>query len=154
MLHIVVVDDGSRMHGQLQVEDDQGWRVVWTCTHQHLKESSARGCAVREQARQLPGMGPKEDSIEAALNEAENFDPAEPEYVSYDIAKLLTELEARGWVFRPDDKEGTRLEWHKGTHGWLVHDDYRRHGHSENGVLTIDPKDSTLHFEGGKPFPS
>lgn len=44
------------------------------------------------------------------------------------------------------------LEWHKGTHGWEIHDGYPRHAHSENGVLTIDPHDSRPHFAHGPQF--
>lgn len=44
------------------------------------------------------------------------------------------------------------LAWHEGTHGRMEHDEYRRHGHSANGALTIDPHDPTPHLEGGRPF--
>jgi hypothetical protein len=44
------------------------------------------------------------------------------------------------------------LGWHKGTHHWIEHDGYPRHGHSANGVLTIDPRDPAPHFAFGPPF--
>lgn len=44
------------------------------------------------------------------------------------------------------------LVWHPGKHYWQAHDGYRLHGHSKNGDLTIDPHDTGLHFEGGRPF--
>jgi hypothetical protein len=45
------------------------------------------------------------------------------------------------------------LEWHPGKHkDWREHDGWRRHAHSANGQLTIDPHDSRVHFSGGIPF--
>lgn len=145
--HIVVVDDGNKMHGQLQVEDGKGWQVVWTCSHQHLKESSARKCAVEEQARLLPAPDKREESVGEAMA-ASDRDGYGDEGAGYDMAKFATELEARGWVFRPAGPPEAGLEWHEGKHGWLAHDGYRRHSHSQNGVLTIDPHDTTPHLPG------
>jgi hypothetical protein len=39
-----------------------------------------------------------------------------------------------------------KLEWHKGRHRWEEHDGYPRHQHSINGVLTIAPNDTAVHF--------
>ena len=52
----------------------------------------------------------------------------------------------------PAEPASRPLEWHKGTHVWEEHDGYPRHQHSINGVLTIAPNDTGLHFAGGKPF--
>lgn len=49
-------------------------------------------------------------------------------------------------------KPGGWLEWHQGRHAWMEHDGYRRHAHSLNGVLTIDPRDKNVHMSGGIPF--
>lgn len=45
------------------------------------------------------------------------------------------------------------VEWHKGTHAWSAHDKFPRHAHSMNGLLTIDPHDSTPNFGFGAPGP-
>lgn len=48
---------------------------------------------------------------------------------------------------------GTRqLRWHEGRHGWDTHDGYPRHQHSLNGVLTIRPGDTHVHFAWGPGF--
>jgi hypothetical protein len=53
------------------------------------------------------------------------------------------------------DTDVTRdLQWHKGRHGWQVHDGYPRHQHSKNGALTIVSDDSRVHFQGGAEFTS
>lgn len=44
------------------------------------------------------------------------------------------------------------LIWHVGKHGWWTHDGFPRHQHSMNGVLTIAPGDTAVHFKGGTPF--
>ena len=44
------------------------------------------------------------------------------------------------------------LTWHKGKHGWTTHDGYRRHAHSLNGLLTIPPDSTAIHFQGGIPI--
>jgi hypothetical protein len=54
------------------------------------------------------------------------------------------------WAVKP--VAGGNLEWHPGKHGWETHDGYRRHAHSINGQLTIDPADTRVHFAGGTPF--
>jgi hypothetical protein len=51
----------------------------------------------------------------------------------------------------PAQPEGF-LEWHEGRHPWDEHDGYRRHQHSLNGALTIDPKDTRAHFSSGPGF--
>lgn len=53
----------------------------------------------------------------------------------------------------PPAPEPGKLEWHKGRHhDWREHDGFPRHAHSTNGLLTIDPHDTAVHFQGGKPF--
>lgn len=59
-----------------------------------------------------------------------------------------------GWADTPppSDVPVPSLEWHKGRHPWDSHDGFPRHQHSINGVLTIAPGDTSLHFAGGLPF--
>jgi hypothetical protein len=75
------------------------------------------------------------------------------------VEKLLSMAEDFQSPTRPpqrdisaDSAQPGSLEWHKGVHGWQEHDGHRRHSHSINGALTIDPHDTGLHFKGGRPF--
>lgn len=83
-----------------------------------------------------PELAAWEVAVERGLNISRN-----------DVRALL---KAAG-LFTEDQPRA--LAWHKGKHGWQEHDGYPRHGHSVNGVLTIDPRDPAPHFAWGPPFP-
>jgi hypothetical protein len=52
----------------------------------------------------------------------------------------------------PPEPAPGKLVWHKGRHRWGEHDGYPRHQHSINGLLTIAPHDTRVHFQGGLAF--
>jgi hypothetical protein len=67
-----------------------------------------------------------------------------------EVETAVAALKAR--VHGEDQAAGKSLAWHEGTHAWKQHDGYPRHQHSVNGVLTIAPGDTRLHFSHGPEF--
>jgi hypothetical protein len=79
--------------------------------------------------------------------------PGEQIPIGFSARAVQDEADPRFPAARQRPLPATRLTWHKGTHqDWREHDGHRRHAHSRNGVLTIDPHDTRVHFAGGIPF--
>lgn len=107
---------------ELQLLQDEAARVLTTCTALDPEE---RARAIETSIREIVA-----ETWFAALHSYEHDRAVEAE-------KLRPKF----------------LDWHPGRHqDWKEHDGFRRHAHSQNGLLTIDPGDSQAHFSGGIPF--